>query len=358
MSDEETSPGDRSVERSDHGSSSWKPYRSPEASRRGFLSFFRRHSFSITVVVAALAVGALIYFSPKRLSPESDSGGSAAVSRYSTLSVYSEPAGASVIVGADTVGVTPIENHRLPSGTYFVSVEKEDYVDRDTALTLAANQSAVYAPQLSQEEEVARAEQGGASDPPTAEDFGPDPSQSGRRGGASTEESGARGPSRVSQEQEPRSESSVEDETDSLVMGSLELRADPESTRVEVNGYDIGSTPARLDQVVAGTHEITFTRPGYETVTRRVEVRGNDTVTVEASLEAQTGHLRVLVRPWGSIYIDGQRRAENSDVWYETELQVGTYDVTARHPSLGEKGRAVEVVASDTQSVVLDMREN
>jgi hypothetical protein len=112
-----------------------------------------------------------------------------------------------------------------------------------------------------------------------------------------------------------------------------------------------------LDQVAAGTHEVTFTRPGYETVTKRVDVNGTNTVTVEASLPSQTGYLRVLVRPWGSIYVNDQRRMEDADVWYETKLQTGTYTVTARHPTLGEKERAVEVAARDTQSVVLDLRE-
>jgi hypothetical protein len=68
--------------------------------------------------------------------------------------------------------------------------------------------------------------------------------------------------------------------------------------------------------------------------------------------------LRILVRPWGSIYVNGQRRMDAADIWYETKLQTGTYTVTARHPALGEKEREVEVAPSDTQSVVLDLREN
>jgi hypothetical protein len=335
--------------------------------------FLRRYSFSITLVIAILGVGALIYYAPERLSPEQSfsepASTSASETKNATLSVYSEPAGATVVVGADTAGITPLESHRVRAGTYLVSISKEDYVERDTAMTISANQSLVYAPQLRREAPSGEDEQDAPSGLSTTEDFRPAPSPDRSPERGSDQESYAGEPSnspqpqRTSQGQALRSEPPANDgessdEGSALVTGSLELRADPGRATVELNGYRVGSTPVRLDRVAAGTHEITFSRPGYETVTRQVQINGRDTVTVEASLKAQSGYLRVLVRPWGSIYIDGQRRVEDSDVWYETKLQAGTYTVRARHPALGGTERTVEVAPRDTQSVVIDLREN
>ncbi|PSQ91080.1 MAG: PEGA domain-containing protein [Bacteroidetes bacterium QH_2_63_10] len=377
MSGEEPSSGEeRPAEHPYGGSPSWKPYRSPDARRGGVLRFLRRHAFLITLVAAVLAVGALIYFSPKRLAPEPDAAGVAPSQEtgsgdtYSTLSVYTVPTGARVIVGNDTVGVTPVENRRVPSGTHVVSVAKKGFVNRDTAMMLAADQSAVYAPQLSQEANLPGDERE-APERSTTEDFRPeptpDPSQTAdpSQETASTQESYAGSPSApgtspeqtTTQERSASPDSAAEGGADSLVTGTLALSSDPTGATVELNGYRVGTTPVSLDQVAAGTHEVTFTRPGYETVTKRVDVDGTNTVTVEASLPSQTGYLRVLVRPWGSIYVNDQRRMEDADIWYETKLQTGTYTVTARHPTLGEKERAVEVAARDTQSVVLDLRE-
>ncbi|WP_259197125.1 PEGA domain-containing protein [Salinibacter ruber] len=126
---------------------------------------------------------------------------------------------------------------------------------------------------------------------------------------------------------------------------------------VALDGEEVGATPATLTEVTTGTYEVTFSRPGHKTVTRRVDVSATDTATVTATLKRRTGHLRVLVRPWGSIYIDDQRRAENSDVWYDTTLPAGPHTITARHPALGEKSRPVTVAPQDTQSVVVDLRE-
>lgn len=321
----------------------------------------RRYSFSILVVGAALAVGALIYFAPTRFSPAQESGGPAVErdDEYSTLSIYSTPAGASVIVGADTVGMTPIENHRVPSGTYLVTVEKEDYVSRDTAFTLAANQSVVYTPQLRQEEDGNSIAQNTSEAQPTTEDFGTDPTQEEQQAGGPPQdpESDVGTSSGTSQEQDPSPNPPADTDSDPLVTGSLSLRSNPGSTSVTINGYEVGSTPLQLNEVAVGTHEVTFNRTGYEAVTKRVEVTGDGTVNVKASLDALMGRLRILVHPWGSIYINGERHAEDSDIWYETDLQPGTYTIIARHPSLGEKTQVVEVAARDTQSVVLNVRE-
>lgn len=357
MPGEETTVRDRSAERSDQNSSTWEPYRPPTAQKRGLFSLLRRYSFSIAVVISALAVGALLYFPPTRLSSTQTANRPTSGSGYSMLSIYSEPIGASVIVGADTVGETPVQNHRLSAGTYLVTITKEGYVDRDTVLTLSASASATYAPQLRREGALSPPGRSGSQEPAPTEASRTNPVPDERRSEELAQESDISS-SEASREQAPSSESPAGEETSALVIGSLELRSDPESTSVEINGYRVGSTPARLDQVAAGTHEVTFSRPGYETVTKRVDVTANDTTTVAASLEALTGHLRVLVHPWGSIYINGKRHAQDLDVWYETELQAGTYTVTARHPSLGETARTVEVAARDTQSVVLSMRDD
>lgn len=378
MSGDEPPTGkERPAEHPHAGSPSWKPYRSPKAKRGSILRLLRRYAFSITLVAAALAVGSLIYFAPERLAPAPNAGESASVDRFSTLFIYSQPAGARVIVEDDTIGTTPVEGRRLSTGTYFVSVMKEDYVAHDTVLTLAADQPTVYTPRLSQEADLRIGE--GSEEgpepqsPSTTENFRPEPSSDRSSEDrspdeaptqASNQESSGGGPPAArpdqgaSQEQESSPPSSPERDPDSLVTGRLALRSDPENATVELNGYRVGTTPVRLDQVATGTHEVTFVRSGYDTVTRRVEVTGNETVTIDAALTAQTGYLRVLARPWGSIYINDERRVEGADVWYETELQAGTHTVTARHPALGEMERDVEVAPRDTQSVVLDLRGN
>jgi hypothetical protein len=100
--------------------------------------------------------------------------------RFSSLFVYSQPAGARVIVEDDTIGTTPLKGRRFSTGTYFVSVMKEDYEAQDTVLTLSADQPTVYTPRLSQEADLRIGEGSEAGpepqSPSTTENFRPEPS--------------------------------------------------------------------------------------------------------------------------------------------------------------------------------------
>ena len=69
---------------------------------------------------------------------------------------------------------------------------------------------------------------------------------------------------------------------------------------------------------------------------------------------AQTGLLKVLVKPWGSIYIDGELRQRETDLPYAAPLAPDTYRVTAVHPTLGRWERTVYVAPGEEASVVVD----
>ncbi|MGI9173809.1 MAG: SPOR domain-containing protein [Rhodothermales bacterium] len=69
----------------------------------------------------------------------------------------------------------------------------------------------------------------------------------------------------------------------------------------------------------------------------------------------QTGLLKVLVKPWGSIYIDGELRQRETDLPYAAPLTPDTYRVTAVHPTLGTWERTVYVAPGEEASVVVDL---
>ncbi|MCS3939191.1 hypothetical protein GGP84_001823 [Salinibacter ruber] len=357
MADDAPFPEPDDAARSGAGSASWEPYQSPQGGRSGALRLLRRYAFSITAGTIALAIGLLIYFAPTRLTaPPADD------EPTSTLSVDSQPPGAVVIVGADTAGVTPINNHPLSPGTYLVTIDRADYGSRDTVITLSAGQSAALSPRFSRDESsVAAQDQAAARSQGSApaglssgEPSPSSPSPSPPGPGDETPGSASDSPT-ANGRPDPSTAPAAGDIAP--VTGTLVLRATPDRATVALDGEEVGATPATLTEVTTGTYEVTFSRPGHKTVTRRVDVSATDTATVTATLKRRTGHLRVLVRPWGSIYIDDQRRAENSDVWYDTTLPAGPYTITARHPALGEKSRPVTVAPQDTQSVVVDLRE-
>ena len=305
----------------------------------------------------------MIYFAPTRLASEQSSDSPTSDEHRATLSVSSESPGAVVIVGADTIGTTPVNNHRLLPGTYLVTVDREGYGSRDTVVTLSADQAAAFTSRFPQGESFpGTGDQTDApppeGEPPSSPSDEPTASSTPPSGTSLTSNSPPGEPANEATDTGPQETSTASpDDGTTLATGTLVLQSTPERTTVELAGNEVGTTPTTLAEVAAGTYTVTFSRSGYAPTTRRIDVSRGDTVTVTATLEQQTGHLRVLVRPWGSIYIDDERRAENTDVWYDTALPVGSHTITARHPSLGDMSRSVNVAPRDTQSVILDLRE-
>jgi len=108
--------------------------------------------------------------------------------------------------------------------------------------------------------------------------------------------------------------------------------------------------------VNAGAHEVAFVRSGYETTRTSVTVPAGQERQLTATLTPQMGQLRVLARPWGTIYVDGELRERNADVWYEMPVPAGEHEISVVHPALGRQTRTVTVVAGEQLSVVIDLR--
>ncbi|MCS4198405.1 hypothetical protein GGP46_003276 [Salinibacter ruber] len=302
MADDAPFPEPDDAARSGAGSASWEPYQSPQGGRGGALRLLRRYAFSITAGTITLTIGLLVYFAPTRLTaPPADH------EPTSTLSVDSQPPGAVVIVGADTAGVTPIDNHPLSPGTYLVTIDRADYGSRDTVITLSAGQSAALSPRFSRDESsvaaqdqaAARSQESAPAGLSSGEPSPSSPSPSPPGPGDETPGSASDSPT-ANGRPDPSTAPAAGDIAP--VTGTLVLRATPDRATVALDGEEVGATPATLTEVTTGTYEVTFSRPGHKTVTRRVDVSATDTATVTATLKRRTGHLRVLVRPWGSIY--------------------------------------------------------
>ena len=86
---------------------------------------------------------------------------------------------------------------------------------------------------------------------------------------------------------------------------------------------------------------------------------GNDVAagqrsTVNGRLTQRLGTLKILVKPWGDIYIDGVLKKEESTIWYVAKLPPGNHRVRIEHPSLGTWEQTVVVPAGDEHAITID----
>jgi hypothetical protein len=88
-----------------------------------------------------------------------------------------------------------------------------------------------------------------------------------------------------------------------LAVGTLIVTSAPQNCVVEVSGTPHTKTTPQLviSGVAAGSHTLRFTKPGYDPVTKVIEVQGGATIAVHGNLKVE--EVVALHEGWGSLRV-------------------------------------------------------
>ncbi|MBU0743627.1 PEGA domain-containing protein [bacterium] len=150
---------------------------------------------------------------------------------------------------------------------------------------------------------------------------------------------------------------SVVDVTLSRALTALEVTSIPSSAEVVLDGSRLGTTPCTFDRLTGGDHVVVVSKDGYATRRDTLALRVDRPYLHEARLERLVGHLTVTIVPSGSIAINGDPKAEDSNAPYTTALRPGTYEVEARHVIYGVWRKTVEIANGDEKNLVFDFTQ-
>ena len=261
----------------------------------------------------------------------------------SALSVTTQPSGAVVLLDQEMVGVTPLENRTLPGGTYALTVQITGYATVDTLVMLEAGQATnlsiplrkgmMYASLDGPSEEAQRQ----AAVPLLRSNRTSATASVAREQNDDFEAQLARATEKRSGDAPSPAEAVrfASDETFEAVQPS-------ESPEQEPDGSVPDQTAPRevsdADLAVATPTAAPAVEPALEPVASPV----------------RAGTLKVLVKPWGSIYINGALHQRETDVRYATSLPPDVYRVTAVHPTLGTSEHTVRVTAGEEALLEVD----
>jgi hypothetical protein len=66
------------------------------------------------------------------------------------------------------------------------------------------------------------------------------------------------------------------------------------------------------------------------------------------------GILKVLVKPYGSIYIDDKLHQEDTDLEYVVMLPAGRHKVRAEHPIWGRREQEIDIRPDHAKELAID----
>ncbi|NBB86711.1 MAG: PEGA domain-containing protein, partial [Bacteroidetes bacterium] len=273
-----------------------------------------------------------------------------------TLTVTTVPAGATLRVDGDSMGVTPVELQRLPSDQVQLQVDHPLHTaSLDTTIALGASRSVQLA--FAGRGEIAEAmpaEEGADDTPQPAEDVTEDATEDGTRDAAADrgEDATATAPEEA---RENGMEAPAEEEPAPAAapVGTLRVISTPDGATVWREGAAVGTTPYETDALPAGPQALTLRREGYQDEAVEARVVPEEETTVRVSLEPRPAVVSLQVLPFGDVLIDGDVQVEATDVAHQDTLPPGTYAIAARYRDL-QWERTIRLEPAQEWSKVVD----
>ena len=88
--------------------------------------------------------------------------------------------------------------------------------------------------------------------------------------------------------------------------GTMSIHSLPEGALIRLDGKPVGKTPADLDEVPTGTHEVALELRDHKPWSQSIEIEYQKAVTLDPTLTEEDGALSILVEPAGArLFLDG-----------------------------------------------------
>jgi hypothetical protein len=332
----------------------------------------RRAGWAIGIGLSALAVLAGLYWARGREALPETGAENRLSGAPGMLSIRSRPASAHAYLDGRSLGVTPVDDWAVPAGRAQLRIEKEGWASLDTTIDAKEGEKLVLTLSLREAEAA-----GFPPDRETAAGFGTlsvtsIPSDAevwiGDRRLGTTPLRNFQLP--VGDHRVIVRADGCEDFTKSVgierqrntsfqaglvpLTGSLRVTSEPAGAEVWMQGRMIGPTPAVVQGLAPGDLDVSLRMDGYadRVVTASVEARVEK--PVHAALEKAAVVLRVRVLPSGSIYLDGEKKSEDTDAFFETRLAAGAHTLRAVHPTFGQWTKTIDVRPGPAAEILFD----
>jgi serine/threonine protein kinase len=118
--------------------------------------------------------------------------------------------------------------------------------------------------------------------------------------------------------------------------------------KIYIDGKYIETTPiARALQVTPGTHSVRLVNPSFQAWQKNVKFKPGETVSLDIKLQPFAGYLKLSVRPWADVYIDG-KYYETTPIAGTINLPAGRHTIKLINPSFLTHEEVITVAANKT----------
>ena len=277
------------------------------------------------------------------------------------ITISSQPAGAKIFIDEKYIGYTPLEKDSMAAGQLSLHIEKIGYVRKDTFVVVKQGVPNYFnfvlnnIPSSTKSGGVrVTSTPNGASVYLNQEFVGTTPYETGLESGTYEVLIRKKGYADYRESVNVRDNKTIKVTKTLGLVGHLSITTQPSGAEIILDDQSVGNTPYSNRQIKLGEHKITLRKEGYKLLTIPVTVEHNKEEVVDETLAQLMGKVEILLRPFGSIFIDGDLKISDTSTPYKLDLPGGKHNIKAVHPSLGNWEKVIEITDEESQKFVLD----
>lgn len=125
---------------------------------------------------------------------------------------------------------------------------------------------------------------------------------------------------------------------------TFKINSEPSGADVMLNNKSAGKTPYVNNQTPPGEYNVTISKEGYKTYTEKIRITDTQVPReINARLDQLSGKIEILVRPFGSIYVDEQLKVRDTNSPFIIELSGGNHRIKITHPTYGSIEKEIKI---------------
>jgi serine/threonine protein kinase len=327
-----------------------------------------RNIFMIVTLLVVLTLSYILIMDPMNIFDNGDPQPKSIKPDMALISISTEPPDAKILIGDSALGTSPLRKTRINAGLVSLQIEKDGYLPLDTLLTVTKNQNATFNFALLPKSAPVSEKKLGIVQiysSPTGAGVWINNKFIGTTPREREELNAGRYNLIIRKKGYEEYRGAFLVRTGELadvnavlgVLGRLTVYSQPSGASVLLDGNPIGSTPISEKDLKEGSYLVSLKKVGFEEYTTNVKISQNRLASVSKTLVPLKGILKILIRPWGSIYVDGILQKKDTNIQFETTLPVGPHKIKALHPALGEWEKQIKIESSRPADYVIDFNQ-
>ena len=141
-----------------------------------------------------------------------------------------------------------------------------------------------------------------------------------------------------------------------ILTGSLSVKSEPSNAKINIEGKEIGNTPANIPAIIPGKHLVEVKMAGYEVWSENIDVSSSKENIINAVLQKLVASVNIKSKPTGAIVIVDGKEVGNTPVDV-SDIKPGKHLVEIKMDRCKNWSESIEINAGKDNNITAVLQQ-